>query len=66
MARILRKFNINVYTYPYKIIGNILPKIKDSVDDIQKKSVNRIPLKRIYRFIAYKSEIPNQILSLIK
>ena len=28
MARILRKFNINVYTYPYKIIGNILPKIK--------------------------------------
>ena len=38
MARILRKFNINVYTYPYKIIGNILPKIKDSVDDIYKCS----------------------------
>ena len=32
---ILRKFNINVYTYPYKTIGNILPKIKDSVDDIR-------------------------------
>ena len=37
MARILRKFNINVYTYPYKIIGNILPKIKNSVDDIYKR-----------------------------
>ena len=37
MARILRKFNINVYTYPYKIIGNILPKIKDSVDHIYKR-----------------------------
>ena len=23
-----------MYTYPYKTIGNILPKIKDSVDDI--------------------------------
>ena len=34
MSRILRKFNINVYTYPYKTIGNILPKIKDFVDDI--------------------------------
>ena len=34
MSRILRKFNINVYTYPYKTIGNILPNIKDSVDDI--------------------------------
>ena len=34
MSRILRIFNINVYTYPYKAIGNILPKIKDSVDDI--------------------------------
>ena len=34
MSRILRKFNINVYTYPYKTIGNILPKIKDSVNDI--------------------------------
>ena len=33
MSRILRKFNINVYTYPYKTIGNILPKIKDSVDN---------------------------------
>ena len=29
MSRILRKFNINVYTYPYKTIGNILFKIKD-------------------------------------
>ena len=32
MSRILRKFNVNVYTYPYKTIGNILPKIKDSED----------------------------------
>ena len=32
MSRILRKFNIGVYTYPCKTIGNILPKIKDSVD----------------------------------
>ena len=32
MSRILRKFNINVYIYPYKTIGNILAKIKDSVD----------------------------------
>ena len=30
MSRILRKFNINVYTYPNKTIGNILPKIIDS------------------------------------
>ena len=28
MSRILRKFNIGVYTYPYKTIENILPKIK--------------------------------------
>ena len=34
MSRILRKFNINVYTHPYETIENILPKIKDSVDDI--------------------------------
>ena len=36
MSRILRKFNINinVYTHLYKTIGNILPKIKDSVDGI--------------------------------
>ena len=35
MSRILRKSNINVYTYPYtKTIGNILPKIKDSVDGV--------------------------------
>ena len=39
LSRILKKFNINVYTYPYKTIGNILPKIKDSVDDIQYISV---------------------------
>ena len=37
MSRILRKFNIGVYTYPYKTIGNILPKIKDSVDGIYKR-----------------------------
>ena len=39
MSRILRKFNIGVYTYPYKTIGNILPKIKDSVDGIYSISV---------------------------
>ena len=37
MSRNLRKFNIGVYTYPYKTIGNILPKIKDSVDEIYKR-----------------------------
>ena len=41
-----RKFNINVYTYPYKTIGNILPKIKDSVDDIYKRgAIYKIPCK---------------------
>ena len=39
---------------------------KTNPNTIQKKSVNRIPLKCIYRFIAYKSEIQNQIISLIK
>ena len=37
MSRILRKFNIGVYTYPYKTIGNILHKIKESVDGIYKR-----------------------------
>ena len=37
ISRILRKFNIGVYTYPYKTIGNILPKIKDSVKRIHKR-----------------------------
>ena len=39
MSTILRKFNIGVYTYPYtnKTIGNILPKMKDSVDDRYKR-----------------------------
>ena len=37
MSRILRKFNIDVYTYPYKTIGNILPKKEDSVDGIHKR-----------------------------
>ena len=46
ISRILRKFNINVYTYPYKAIGNILPKIKDSVDDIYKRgAIYKIPCK---------------------
>ena len=46
MSRILRKFNINVYIYPYKTIGNILPKIKDSVDDIYKHgAIYKIPCK---------------------
>ena len=46
MSRILRKLNINVYTYPYKTIGNILPKMKDSVDDIYKRSaIYKIPCK---------------------
>ena len=35
-----------MYTYPYKIIGNILPKIKDSVDDIYKRgAIYKIPCK---------------------
>ena len=37
MSRNLRKFNIDMYTYPYKTIGNILPEIKDSVDGIYKR-----------------------------
>ena len=38
--------DINVYTYPYKTIGNILPKIKDSVDDIYKRgAIYKIPCK---------------------
>ena len=37
MSGILKKFNIGVYTYPYKTIGNILPKIKESVDGIYKR-----------------------------
>ena len=37
ISRILRKFDIGVYTYPYKTIGNILPKIKDSVNRIHKR-----------------------------
>ena len=36
MSRILRKCNIGVYTYPYKTIGNILPKTKNSVGGIYK------------------------------
>ena len=37
MPRILKKFNIGVYTYPYRTIGNILPKLKNSVDAIYKR-----------------------------
>ena len=37
MSGILKKINIGVYTYPYKTIGNILPKIKESVDGIYKR-----------------------------
>ena len=36
MSRILKKFNIGMYTYPYKTIENVLPKLKDSVDGIYK------------------------------
>ena len=45
MSRILRKFNINVYTYPYKTIGNILPKIKDSVDAYKRGAIYKILCK---------------------
>ena len=48
MSRIGRKFNINVYTYPYKTIENILTKIKDSVDDIRvykRGAIYKIPCK---------------------
>ena len=37
MSKILRKFNIGVYNYPYGTIENILPKLKDSVDAIYKR-----------------------------
>ena len=46
MTRILSKFNIGVYTCPYKTIGNILVKIKDSVDEIYKHgAIYKIPCK---------------------
>ena len=46
MSRILRKFNIGVYTYPYRTIGNILPKQKESVDAIYKRgAIYKIPCK---------------------
>ena len=46
LSRILRKFNIGVYTYPYRTIGNILPKLKDSVDVIYKRdAIYEIPCK---------------------
>ena len=46
MSRILRKFNIGVYTYPHKTIGNILSKIKNSVDEIYKRgAIYKIPCK---------------------
>ena len=39
-------FNIDVYTYPYRTIGNILPKLKDSVDAIYKRgAIYKIPCK---------------------
>ena len=37
MFRILRKFNIGVYTHPYRTIENILPKLKDCADAIYKR-----------------------------
>ena len=37
MSRILRKFNIGAYIYPYRTIENILPKLKDFVDAIYKR-----------------------------
>ena len=37
VSKILRKFNIGVYTYTYRTIGNILPKLKNSVDAIYKR-----------------------------
>ena len=33
----MRKFDIGVYTYPNGTIGNILPKLKDSVNAIYKR-----------------------------
>ena len=46
MSRILRKFNIGVYTYPYRTIGNILLKPKNSVDKIYKRgAIYKIPCK---------------------
>ena len=46
VSSILRKFNIGVYTYPYKTIGNILPKLKNSVDAIYKgRTIYKISCK---------------------
>ena len=46
VSRILRKFNIGVYTYPYRTIENILPKLKDSVDAIYKcGAIYKMPCK---------------------
>ena len=58
MSRILRKFYIGVCTYPYKIIGNILPKIKDSVDEIYKRgAIYKIPCKDCSDVYAYIGEM---------
>ena len=42
----MKKFNIGVYTYVYRTIGNILPKLKDSVYAIYKRgAIYRISCK---------------------
>ena len=46
VSRILRKFNIVVYSYPHKTIRNISPRLKDSTDVINKRSIiYEIPCK---------------------
>ena len=48
VSRILQKFNIVVYTssYPHKTIKNISPRLKDSTDVINKRSIfYEIPCK---------------------
>ena len=46
MSRALRKFNIGVFTYLYRTIENVLPKLKDSVGAIYKRgALYKIPCK---------------------
>ena len=46
VSRILRKFNIGIYTYAYRTIRNILTKLKDFVDAIYERgTIYKIPCK---------------------
>ena len=46
MSRTSRKFNIDMFTYLYRTIGNILPKLKDFVGVKYKRgALYKIPCK---------------------